>query len=50
MKRKNHVRIMTALGTVLAVVMALLITWCVFLVRDKLLLNAAYAAFQHDEE
>ena len=40
MKRKNHVRIMTALGTVLAVVMALLITWCVFLVRDKLLLNA----------
>lgn len=40
MKRKNHVRIMTALGIVLAVVMALLITWCVFLVRDKLLLNA----------
>lgn len=40
MKRKNHVRIMTALGVILAVVMALLITWCVFLVRDKLLLNA----------
>ena len=40
MKRKNHVRIMTALGAILAVVMALLITWCVFLVRDKLLLNA----------
>ena len=40
MKRKNHVRIMTALGTVLAVVMALRITWCVFLERDKLLLNA----------
>ena len=40
MAPKNSTRTKIALGTALAVVMALLIAWCVFLVRDKLLLNA----------
>lgn len=37
---KNRTRTKVALGAALSVVMALLIAWCVFLVRDKLLLNA----------
>lgn len=40
MAAKNRTRTKIALGSALAVVMALLIAWCVFLVRDKLLLNA----------
>ncbi len=40
MAPKNRTRTKIALGAALAVVMALLIAWCVFLVRDKLLLNA----------
>lgn len=37
---KNRTRTKVALGAALSVVMALLIAWCVFLVREKLLLNA----------
>ena len=40
MAAKNRTRTKVALGAALSVVMALLIAWCVFLVRDKLLLNA----------
>lgn len=40
MAAKNRTRTKIALGSALAVVMALLIAWCVFLVREKLLLNA----------
>lgn len=40
MGSKYRTRAKIALGIALAVVMALLIAWCVFLVRDKLLLNS----------
>lgn len=40
MAAKNRTRTKVALGAALSVVMALLIAWCVFLVREKLLLNA----------
>lgn len=40
MAQKSTSRTKVALGVALAVVMALLIAWCVFLVRDKLLSNA----------
>ena len=40
MKQKRRTGIKVALGAALAVVLCLLVVWCVFLVRDKLLSNA----------
>lgn len=40
MNPKRHTGIKVALGTALAAVLCLLVVWCVFLVRDKLLSNA----------
>lgn len=40
MQEKRHVRIKYILVAALAIVLCLLIAWCVLLVRDKLLLNA----------
>lgn len=40
MNPKRHAGIKVALGAALAAVLCLLVVWCVFLVRDKLLSNA----------